>query len=34
MKYGHGDEERYDKYGEGSDHDYDQKNMMMKEKNY
>ena len=33
MKYGDGDE-RYDKYGEGSDHDYDQKNMMMKEKNY
>lgn len=33
MKYGHGDK-RYDKYGEGSDHDYDQKNMMMKEKNY
>ena len=33
MKYGDGDE-RYDKYGEGSDHDYDQMNMMMKEKNY
>lgn len=36
MKYSHGDE-RYDQYGSGSDHnndDYDQKNMMMKNKKY